>query len=481
MSQHDMTVDTAFGQDVQDSLQALASTSKGGTAPSTPYAGQQWLDDSASPWVLKIYDGAVTLAKLDGTGTSGHVLTSNGIGVAPSYQAAGSGDLLSTNNLSDVANIATSRTNLGLGSLAVKNTINNDDWSGTDLSVANGGTGTSILTDGGILLGSGTGAITATAVLADGEMIVGDGTTDPSIESGATLRASIGVAIGSDVQAHSAVLDATTASFLIADESKLDGIEALADVTDATNIAAAGGLLSGNNLSDVGTAATALSNLGGIGAATTDTLTNKTIDANGTGNAISNIDIGNAIAASQAEAEAGTDNTKLVTPLRVKQAITTLGGGGLTLGTELATTSGTSQTIGSIPAGTKKITVTCASMETNSAGDLELRLGDSGGVEATGYICSCHEFNEASSPEVHASTTGFVINYLDSSQLVIGAFELTLEDSSSNTWICAYQVTMNGGDRTQFGTGSKSLSGELTQISFVGGTFDGGAINISYQ
>lgn len=34
-------------------------------------------------------------------------------------------------------------------------------------------------TDGGILLGSGTGVITAMAVLAKGSMVVGDGTTDP--------------------------------------------------------------------------------------------------------------------------------------------------------------------------------------------------------------------------------------------------------------------------------------------------------------
>tara|TARA_R100001244_G_scaffold81089_1_gene63322 strand:+ start:604 stop:1482 length:879 start_codon:yes stop_codon:yes gene_type:complete len=49
------------------------------------------------------------------------------------------------------------------------------------------------LTDGGVLLGSGAEAITATAALADGEMLVGDGTTDPAIESGATLRTSIGL------------------------------------------------------------------------------------------------------------------------------------------------------------------------------------------------------------------------------------------------------------------------------------------------
>ena len=43
-----------------------------------------------------------------------------------------------------------------------------------------------------------------------------------------TARANLGVAIGSDVQAHSSVLDGTTASFTTAEESKLAGIEASA-------------------------------------------------------------------------------------------------------------------------------------------------------------------------------------------------------------------------------------------------------------
>lgn len=70
----------------------------------------------------------------------------------------------------------------------------------TALAVASGGTGATSLTDGGVLLGSGTGAITATAALGDGEMLVGDGTTDPAIESGATLRTSIGVGTGDSPQ-----------------------------------------------------------------------------------------------------------------------------------------------------------------------------------------------------------------------------------------------------------------------------------------
>lgn len=49
--------------------------------------------------------------------------------------------------------------------------------------------------------------------------------------------------IGVNVQAHNAVLDATTASFTTAEETKLAGIETGADVTDAVNVAAAGALM----------------------------------------------------------------------------------------------------------------------------------------------------------------------------------------------------------------------------------------------
>jgi len=49
------------------------------------------------------------------------------------------------------------------------------------LAVASGGTGATTLTDGGILLGSGTGAITATSVLSNGQLLIGDGTSDPTL------------------------------------------------------------------------------------------------------------------------------------------------------------------------------------------------------------------------------------------------------------------------------------------------------------
>jgi hypothetical protein len=60
--------------------------------------------------------------------------------------------------------------------------IVNADLSGSaGITVANGGTGAATFTDGGILLGSGTGAITALGVATNGQIAIGDGTTDPQL------------------------------------------------------------------------------------------------------------------------------------------------------------------------------------------------------------------------------------------------------------------------------------------------------------
>lgn len=84
-----------------------------------------------------------------------------------------------------------------------------------------------------------------------GDLLAANNLSD--LANAGTGRTNLGVAIGSDVQAWAAVLDATTASFLIADETKLDAIEALADVTDVTNVTAAGALMDSEVDADIKT------------------------------------------------------------------------------------------------------------------------------------------------------------------------------------------------------------------------------------
>jgi hypothetical protein len=56
---------------------------------------------------------------------------------------AGGTDVAVADGGTGASTASAARTNLGLGALATQGTVNDDDWSGTDLAIANGGTGAS--------------------------------------------------------------------------------------------------------------------------------------------------------------------------------------------------------------------------------------------------------------------------------------------------------------------------------------------------
>ena len=152
--------------------------------------------------------------------------------------------------------------------------------------------------------------------------------------------------------------------------------------------------------------------------------------------------------------------------------------GGLTIATPQATTSGTSFTFGSIPAGTKLIFVNFMGVSLD-ANDMLIQIGDSGGIETSAYVSTGYEV-ETGDESSSSSTAAFLIEIVHTNRIISGQMILTLENSSSFNWVSSHTAKSLTGQMVT-GGGEKSLSAELTQVKISGGTFDAGEVSISYM
>jgi len=146
----------------------------------------------------------------------------------------------------------------------------------------------------------------------------------------------------------------------------------------------------------------------------------------------------------------------------------------LVLGTAV-TASGTSVDFTEIPSWAKRITVMLNVVSTNGASPMLVQLGDSSGIEPSGYSSGATRDGASTT-----STAGFIL-LPDTSVSVIASGNIIICKHTSTTWTSSGVLGRMDGIVNMSG-GSKTLSDTLDRIRIttVNGTdtFDAGTINI---
>jgi hypothetical protein len=158
-----------------------------------------------------------------------------------------------------------------------------------------------------------------------------------------------------------------------------------------------------------------------------------------------------------------------------------IAGGAITSGTAVASTSGTAIDFTGIPSWVKRITLIFSGVSTNGTTGVIVRIGDSGGISATGYQGSVGAIISTTSA-TGSSTSEFLVGGASASNTVIG--HLVITNITGNTWI-ASGVGYISNTQVNYFASAKTLSDALDRVRITTSngtdTFDAGTINILYE
>jgi hypothetical protein len=155
----------------------------------------------------------------------------------------------------------------------------------------------------------------------------------------------------------------------------------------------------------------------------------------------------------------------------------------LTLGTVVASTSGTAIDFTDIPSWVKRITVMFDRVSTNGGAIILIQLGDSGGIETNDYI-GFSGFDQGGGAGAYLSSYGGFNFYGTGGASNTNTGTLVLTQISTNRWVVNGRFAGESTFVTADITGVKELSDTLTQVRITtsgSDTFDFGSINIMYE
>lgn len=176
-----------------------------------------------------------------------------------------------------------------------------------------------------------------------------------------------------------------------------------------------------------------------------------------------------------AEYVTGTDTTRALTA-SVARA------NNIIADTAKATTSGATFDFTGIPSWVKEIDVLFSGFSTNGTSLILVQIGDSGGIETSGYAGRVCGLNTA----VNAFSAGFTVTDDHAAgDVLYGTVTLKRLDSASNLWVESGILARSDAANVYTSAGSKSLSATLdrVRVTTVNGTDagDAGTINVLYR
>lgn len=131
-----------------------------------------------------------------------------------------------------------------------------------------------------------------------------------------------------------------------------------------------------------------------------------------------------------------------------------------------------------IPSWAKFITLGVYRLSTNGTSPIEVRLGTSGGIVATGYVGGGSSSGGSSS-----STTGLLISRTTAASDIIQGTATFQRIGSTNKWCMSSSIQVDDGT-IRSSASSVELSSAITQLQVTtqGGVnlFDSGSISVSY-